>query len=316
MSNVEMQMTKQCPNDEIRRRPVRASCFVLLSSFGFRHSSFTLLLALLILVPVLGCRSTIQQYTNSALPRALPPSPTLEQVLQTVNHNTAQIRSFAAPRASLSGPGFPTLRAFVAFERPLRLRLRAETALTGPEIDLGSNDELFWFWVRRNVPPTLFYCRHEQFARCASRLTLPIEPQWLVEALGIVEFDPRLPHQGPFPLAGDRVEIRTIRETPQGPQTKATVVDAIRGCVLAQQVRDAQGRVLATAQSGDHRRDPLTGLILPAAITVDSPAAQLSLRLDLGPVEINRPMSAGPTLWTLPQMEGTTTVDLCDPRGQ
>lgn len=266
--------------------------------------------------PVFGCRSTIQQYTGNALPRALPPSPTLEQVIQTVNNNSAQIRSFAAPRASLSGPGFPTLRAFVAFERPSRLRLRAETSLTGPEIDLGSNDELFWFWVRRNVPPTLFYCRHDQFAQCASRLTLPVEPQWLVEALGIVEFDPRLPHQGPFPLPGDRLEIRTIRETPQGPQTKATVVDAIRGCVLAQQVRDAQGRVVVTAQSGDHRRDPLTGLILPGAVTVESPAAQLSMRLDLGPVEINRPASGGPNLWTVPQMEGTTAVDLCDPRWQ
>jgi len=306
-------MTKECPNDEVRRGriPPRVSCFDILSTFWFRHSSFSYALPLLLaLLPSAGCRSTIQQYANP-LPRLLPPSPTLEQVIQTVNNNSSQIRSLAAPRAALSGPGFPTLRAFLAFERPLRLRLRAETSLTGPELDLGSNDELFWFWVRRNVPPTLFYCRHAQFAQCASRMTLPIEPQWLVEALGIVEFDPRLPHQGPFTLPGDRVEIRTIRETPQGPQTKVTVVDAIRGCVLAQQVKDSQGRVLASAQSWEHRRDPLTGLILPGSVAVESPAAQLSMRLDLGPIEVNRPLPAGPTLWTVPQMEGTSVVDLC-----
>jgi hypothetical protein len=268
------------------------------------------LLLLLCLLSAAGCRSTIRQYSDS-LPRVLPPSPTLEQVIQVVNNNSAQIRSFCAPRAALSGPGFPTLRAFVAFERPLRLRLRAETSLTGPELDLGSNDELFWFWVRRNVPPTLFYCRHAEFGQCASRLALPIEPQWLVEAMGIVEFDLRLPHQGPFPLPGDRLEIRTIRETPQGPQTKLTVIDAVRGCVLAQQVRDFQGHPVATAQAGEHRRDPLSGLILPSVVTVESQAAQLALRLDLGPIEVNRPLPSIDTLWTIPQMEGTAAVDLC-----
>lgn len=257
----------------------------------------------------------IPQYANP-LPRVLPPGPTLEQVLQAVNNNSQRIQSFSAPRAALSGAGFPTLRAFVAFERPVRLRLRAETALTGPEIDLGSNDELFWFWVRRNEPPTLFYARHAQFPQCAARLALPIDPQWLVEALGIVEFDLRLPHQGPFTLRGDRVEIRTLRETPAGTQTKATVVDAIRGCVLAQQIRDAQGRVMATALASDHRRDLLTGLILPGVVSVESPAAQLSLRIDLGTVEINRPMPGGGSLWAVPQMEGTRAVDLCDPRLQ
>ncbi len=311
-------MTKQRFHGEGRRsgaKPARASSigiwtssFVSPSTFGFRPSLFFLLLVCLF--SAAGCRSTIRQYTDS-LPRVLPPSPTLEQVIQVVNNNSAQIRSFSAPRATLSGPGFPTLRAFVAFERPLRLRLRAETSLTGPELDLGSNDELFWFWVRRNVPPTLFYCRHAEFSQCASRLALPIEPQWLIEAMGITEFDLRLPHQGPFPLPGDRLEIRTLRETPQGTQTKLTVIDAIRGCVLAQQVRDCQGQPLATAQAGEHRRDPLSGLILPSVVTVESPSAQLSLRLDLGPIEINRPLPSIDTLWVVPQMEGTTAVDLC-----
>ena len=254
----------------------------------------------------------IPQY-SSPLPRVLPPGPTLEQVIQTVNNNSLRIQSFSAPRATMSGQGFPTLRAFVAFERPLRLRLRAETSLTGPEIDLGSNDELFWFWVRRNVPPALFYCRHEQFPQCAARLALPIEPQWLVEALGIVEFDPRLPHQGPFTLPGDRLEIRTLRETPQGTRVKVTVVDALRGCVLAQQIRDPQGRLLASAQSWQHRRDPLTGLILPGVVAVESVPAQLAMRLDLGTVEVNRPLP-GASLWAVPQMEGSSVVDLCDPR--
>ena len=41
-----------------------------------------------------------------------------------------------------------------------RCGCRRRTALTGPEVDLGSNDELFWFWVRRNEPPAVYFARH------------------------------------------------------------------------------------------------------------------------------------------------------------
>ena len=127
----------------------------------------------------------------------LPPSPTIEQVIQAVNQNNSRIQSFMTNQATLSVPGLPTLRASVAFERPWRLRLRGDTGLTGPEIDLGSNDELFWFWVRRNQPPAIFFCRHDQFAACPARQMIPIEPKWLIEALGVAELDPGLPYQGP-----------------------------------------------------------------------------------------------------------------------
>ena len=143
-----------------------------------------------------SCPQMLRQYTNP-LPRVLPPSPTLEQVIAVVNRNSSQIHSFSTNRASISGPGFPSLGASVAFERPRRFRLRAGTGLTGPEIDVGSNDELFWFWLRRDQPPAVYYCRHDQFAACQARQTLPFDPAWLIEALGMAEFDPALPHQRP-----------------------------------------------------------------------------------------------------------------------
>ena len=103
------------------------------------------------------------QYT-SPLPRVLPPSATVEQVIQAVNQNNGQIQSYSTTTATISGPGWPTLRASIAFQRPRLFRLRAETGLTGPEVDLGSNEQIFWFWVRRNQPPGVYFCRHEQFA--------------------------------------------------------------------------------------------------------------------------------------------------------
>ena len=282
-----------------------------------QHPRAPWLIVLVALLAASGsaCPQLVQQY-HAPLPRALPPSPTLEQVMRAVNANSQQIQSFTAMRATLSGPGFPTLRVVVAFERPMRFRLQAETAFTGPELDLGSNDQLFWFWVRRNQPPAIYYCRHDQFATCPARQLIPIEPQWLVEALGIVQFDPRLPYQGPITLPGDRIEIRSMVETPQGAQTHVTVIDAIHAVVLQQSIYDARGQLVATAQAGLHRRDPLTGLVMPTAVTIHSPLAQLTMQINLGIVEINRPDSTTPAYWMPPTYAGTPTIDLCDPRLQ
>ena len=282
---------------------------------GYRNALLLLVLAGLTVLGGASCRSLVSSYTNP-LPPALPPSPSLQQIISVVNRNSSQIASFSTNRAVLSGQGFPTLRASAAFQRPRRFRLRAEMGLTGPELDLGSNDELFWIWVRRNEPQAIYYCRHEQFAASPVRHALPIDPDWLIEALGIAEFDPALPHQGPFPLSGGRFEIRTVRETADGPTTKVTVVDGVRGVVLQQHLFDPRGQLTASAVTSQHRRDPLSGLIMPRVVDVRCPKAQFSMRIDLGNVEINRPLANPMELWTMPRYEGWPAVDLGSPNLQ
>ena len=157
-------------------------------------------------------------------PRILPLQPTVAQVIETVNANNGQINNFSTGNATLSGPGIPTLRANLAFERPKRLRLRAELVVL-PELDVGSNDELFWFWIKRNQPRAMFFCRHDRFRSSRARQMIPVNPDWLAEALGTVCLDPGLPYQGPYPLKGDLLELRVLLDTPDGQQAKRIVVD-------------------------------------------------------------------------------------------
>ncbi len=263
-----------------------------------------------------SCPKMLTQHTDP-LPRVLPARPPIEQVIEVVNRNSAQIQSFSTNRASLSGSGLPTtLRASVAFERPRRFRLRAETGIGGTEFDLGSNDELFWFWVRRSQPPAMYYCRHDQFAASQARQMLPFEPAWLIEALGVAELDPALPYQGPYFLPNDRLRIDTIRNTPDGPVTKITIVDGSQGWILEQHLFDARRRLLASSVANGHRRDPLSGLVMPTTVQIRCPSAQLSLRIDLGNVEINRPLGDPTALWSMPSYPGGPVVDIGDPSFQ
>jgi hypothetical protein len=263
-----------------------------------------------------SCPRVVPPQGNLFSQAVLPPSPSLEQIIAAVNNNSQQIQTFSTNRATINGAGFPALRASVFFERPRRFRLRAETALTGPELDLGSNDELFWIWVRRNQPQALYYCRHDQYPTSQARQALGIDPDWLVEAVGITQFDPSLPHQGPFPRPNNRYEIRTIRETANGPTTKITIIDGSQALVLEQHLLDSQGQLVASAITSEHRVDPLTLLVLPRIVDIRWPKSQLSLRIDLGAVEINRQPSYSPELWLLPTYDGWPPVDLCNPNFQ
>ncbi len=282
---------------------------------GCRSTPTLVLLAVVILATGGGCAMMPPGAALPPLPVVLPPNANLQQVIDAVNANSGRIHSFSTNQAELSGPAFPvTLRGVnIAFERPRRLRIRAGTSITGTELDLGSNDDLFWIWVRRNEPPAVYYCRHDDFATCAARQLLPLEPALLIEAFGVAGFDSADQHRGPFPRPQGRLEIHSIRQTPCGPAAKITVVDAATAVVLQQHVYDHQGRLIASFRASDHRRDPASGLTMPRLVELQCPQAEFSLRVNLGNVAINQPFANPAELWAMPVVGGTPVVNLADP---
>lgn len=250
--------------------------------------------------------------SSAQLPRVLPPNPSLEQVIQAVNANSSQIQTLSANSATLTTPGMtPTLRTSLAFQRSKRFRMMAEF-LNSPEVDLGSNDEGFWFWIKRNETPGVFFCRHDQYATSPARRMIPLDPDFLIEALGLVELNPALPHQGPA-QQGNRLEIRTIRETAQGPMTKVTVVDAFQAWILEQRLYDAQGTLVGSAVSAQHRQDPATGVWMPTVTNIACPSANFSMKIDLGRFTINRLQGDPAALWSVPSYPGSPLVNIGDP---
>ncbi|HWB00878.1 MAG TPA: hypothetical protein VG713_20440 [Pirellulales bacterium] len=258
-----------------------------------------------------GCPQVLNRYSVRG-PRMLPETASLDDVVRVVNQNGAAMQSLVSTDASISATGTPALRASIALDRPRRLRVRAETTLTGQELDLGSNDELFWVWAKRMDPPAVMFCRHDQYQASAARQFLPIEPEWLVEALAATPFDPADRHSGPLPVRGGKLEIRSTRATADGSQTKITIVDAQSGWVLEQHLYDSRGARLASAMMSQHWRDPASGVTLPKRVEFQLPAAKTSFTLTLGNVQINQLDPATP-LFAMPSYPGTRLVDLADP---
>lgn len=262
-----------------------------------------------------SCPNALKGYQVGVmpLPRTLPPQPTLEQVVATVHDNSRRVRSLMAPQASLSVPGVPRLSAQVACEPPRRFRLRAQTAISGGELDIGSNDELFWLWIRRHEPPVTLFCRHDDYSRSAARKLIPLRAEWMPELLGLVEFRAEDRHEGPFPLADGRLEVRSRISGPDGEMVKSTIVDGTTGLVIEQHLFLAAGERLASVRTTQHRVDPASGAALPRRVEVSWPASGVEFQLDLSTVTTNMPPSDPGQLWQMPSYEGFKPVDLADP---
>lgn len=281
--------------------------------------SLMLLGASLLLFSASGATCQRPLFTNPfvaagpAAPQVLPEVSTREQIIAAVNQNAARVQSLSATGATITIPDMmgPTLSGNIAAERPGRFRLTAGTALTGQEVDLGSNDELFWLWAKRNDPPAVYYCRHDQFANSAIRQIMPVEPSWLLSALGMVEIDPATVFEGPLPRADGTVEIRSWLPSASGTLSCVTVIDARRAWVVEQYIYDPTGTtLLASAVAESHRYYPVEQVSLPERVLIRLPASNIALKIDLGNVVINRLPGDPRQLWAMPTFEGYPQYDL------
>ena len=247
------------------------------------------------------------------LPRVLPPQASLEQVVAAVHDNTSRVRSVTATQAVLVVPGVPRLSARLACEPPRRFRLQAQTSITGPELDIGSNDELFWIWLRQHQPPITAFCRHDQYARSQARRLLPVRADWMPELLGLVNFDPAAAHDGPHALPDGRLEIRS-RLSGEGEELlKSTILDGTTGLVAEQHLFTPAGERLASVRTTRYRVDPGSGAALPHQVEVSWPASGVDFKLELAAVTVNGPSPDPAQLWLMPAYPGYEPVDLADP---
>lgn len=256
-----------------------------------------------------GCPRRFQN-NASQTPMVFTQAPTLEQVAATINNNTQRVRGLRATGASLRISGFPSLRTSLALERPLRFRMQAGMGLTGTELDLGSNEDVFWMWAKRSEPPVTYFARHAEYDAGAAREILPLPPQWIIEALGLVEIRPDGNWKGPRPLGDGRVEIRGVAMTPSGPLTKVFVVDDQRGIILEQHVYDHSGQLLATAIASQHQFDSQNQVTLPRQVAIQLPPAQLAFTLEADGYQINDAAGSSMATWTMPQIPGSQLVPL------
>jgi len=276
--------------------------------------------AYLCLVTVLWCASgascpTMRQGLTPQAPTLFAGPPTLQETIAAVNASSGQIRQLQSDSASLSIQGMPTLRASVAAGLPRNFRLRANFMGVGEVLDLGSNDQLFWAMVdapqfASGMPKAVYYARHDQYRHSAARQMLPIRPQWLVEAFGLVQLDPAGFHEGPYQHGPGQLQIRSRIASPDGDLTKVLVLHDRFGWIQEQHWYDPRGQLIASVFASQHRYEPTIGVSLPHVIDVRMPPPTLSLRISVETYAVNQVYSDPAQLWAMPAFDGYPQIDL------
>lgn len=243
--------------------------------------------------------------------------PRIEEVIAAVNRADAitMMQSTSTTVKLLDSP-VPRLNATLALDRPRRFRLRASLPiLLGAGLDVGSNDELFWMrYPDDGVRQTLLYARHDQFQPQMPGSPLPVDPTWLIEALGLVHIDADLVHEGPISRGDGKFEIRTWVPTAGGNYNRVLLVDAERGFVSSQYLYGPDGRLVASATGSEHRYYEEQRVVLPHSVQIhlepSGGSPPVGLQVEIGSYALNQMLGDDPRQFEIPSEGNHQVVDL------
>ncbi len=241
--------------------------------------------------------------------------PTLQEITSVVNR-TANIRQLSSNSASvdvISMPVVPKLNATLSLERDRNFRLRASMpVMVAAGIDLGSNDEVFWFEVPDKMSKTLYYARHDQYSQQLNRAILPVDPTWVMDALGLVQIDPVSVVAGPVRRDDGKLEIRSTVATPSGMYQRVCLIEPNLGYVTDQFLEDPNGKMIARCHASNHRYNDQAQCSLPHQVElhlIPAVGPPLSMRIEIGSYVVNQLLSGDPQLFVMPT-SASQAIDL------
>lgn len=278
----------------------------------FLAAKYLLLLCIVMFLP--ACASVRTFLPQQAPVCVLPPNASYTQIVNHLNNQTAGVYGWQSSSVKIKarqkgGLPMPALNAMLIVEQPKRFRLRASSPL-GAEVDFGSNNDRFWFWVKRNEPKQVFTLRHDHYESMGSQLNIPFEPDWLMEALRVVPLNEKELSIQKEGQNSPNVKLISDRLLPNGKLVqKILVVNLCTGYIIEQSLYDSQGQRIATATFGEYRNCSNTNAILPHVIKLDWPQTGIVLTMTMANIDVN-PANVPGEVWEVPQYPGYPVLDL------
>lgn len=252
------------------------------------------------------------------IPVAFDEMPNQQQLLAELKVRSEVVRQLSS-NISVSMAGIPKIKGTLQIEFPDRMRMKAGLlGVSEMGVDVGSNREHFWIWTRASTPgqpPTFYFANHAAFERSPVRKSIPLDPKWLMEGLGVVRIAPTDVHHGPFMTDGRWMKFYTVRQTSTGRQTREMWLDVKTGLIEQQALYDASNQLIAYTKSSKYQ-----------SVTQDNRQASLPQRIELHMIQANgqdskmvidlgsisiEPLYGDPNkMWSMPNPDGINKIDL------
>src|SRR5262249_16283240 len=181
-------------------------------------------------------------------------------------------------------------------ERPQNFRMKV-TFGGKDEVDVGSNRQEFWFWIAKNPDKYQYFCSYKDLNEGkVKQMPLPIQPEWVMEALGLGPYGPADKYQIEPATRPNEPTLRLVEKakSPQGyPVRKVIVMNRKEVQAPTPQVTafllldDATGKEICSAHIHATVRDRTTGAILPYKMELRMPAQKMTMNMRLDGMKIN-----------------------------
>jgi hypothetical protein len=222
--------------------------------------------------------------------------------LQTIRYDSVSLR------ADLPGAGWvPRLSSgMLVCGKDRNFRLQAGLIVGGDQIDVGSNSQEMWMYVKQ-PEPTYLICSHADFPRVQNDLPVPFEPDWVLQAVGLATFPDRPDYRTEL-SEKNRAHYLTYEDRAANGQPLKKMIEFAgdRGDGSTPLVR----RHLVLTQSGDGQKwevqtiaeikqvqtvsagtDPTTGrpamVQVPTQLLLEWPKQKVTMELRLGDIKVN-----------------------------
>src|SRR2546423_13376585 len=108
-----------------------------------------------------GCNHAPYMRRDQATAAPPPRTPTVPELVRYLNTNAQNVQSVqASVDMDAQQDRQPvSLGGFLACQKPRNFRLKAKV-MSQPAVDIGSNDDEFWYWINKNDPPYVFHCTY------------------------------------------------------------------------------------------------------------------------------------------------------------
>lgn len=279
---------------------------------------------LLLLAATTGCESTRWNWLKPAEKEAPAKSGAPADVVGLVNYlnqNASLVKSVRIDDVSIDatmGNQPFGLRGRLFAEKPRNFRMKV-TAFGKDEVDIGSNAQEFWFWAAKNPDPYQYFCTHQDLneGRVRVQMPLPIQPEWVMEAMGIGVYGPA----ERYTLESENAQLLRLVEKTKSPQGHAVrkVIVMHRRPVNAPTPQvtayllldDATGQEICSAHITATTLVTINakeGALLPSKMELRMPKQNMRMLLKMDGMTVNSPIVA--TAFARQQMTGVEAFNL------
>jgi hypothetical protein len=249
-----------------------------------------------LLLAAVGCTHYQHVRDNpTATPVAAAGAPKAADLVTYLNQTSRNVQAIQCTRLAMDckeGKQGVGVDGMLVCQKDRNFRLKG-SVLGSPAVDIGSNKEEFWYWIKEVKPvPYVFHCSYEDLGRGGVQLPFPFQPDMIVAALGMGKYDENGKYRVVMPPNKNYFELIEDAISPQGERVQkvtafnSRTVDVKRGQpqVIAYALRDMQGKTICQATIQEVQSKD--GVVLPRRLTLSWPAQQMEMKMTLSDVTV------------------------------